>query len=98
MQESKEVASILEKTLAAENEVRAERRAQSPNRILQEDHNDKIFELADKRKFENQMRELELLKQKNELEKQKLQIEVLQIEKELKEEQLRRLQCSAPPL
>ncbi|KAH7968021.1 hypothetical protein HPB52_005340 [Rhipicephalus sanguineus] len=93
--------SVLEKTLAAENEVRAELLREEHRirvRILQEDHGDEFLERANKRKFENEMRELELLKQKNELEKQKLQIEVLEIEKELKKEQLRRLQCNAPPL
>ncbi|KAL1439204.1 hypothetical protein MTO96_001300 [Rhipicephalus appendiculatus] len=93
--------AVLEKTLAAENEVRAELLREEHAirvRLLQEDHDDMILERADKRKFDNQVRELELLKHKNELEKQKLEIEILQIEKELKNEQLRRLQCSAPVL
>ncbi|KAL1475737.1 hypothetical protein MTO96_037067 [Rhipicephalus appendiculatus] len=93
--------AVLEKTLAAENEVRAELLREEHAirvRLLQEDHDDMILERADKRKFDNQVRELELLKHKNELEKQKLEIEILQIEKELKNEQLRRLQCSASVL
>ncbi|KAL1428494.1 hypothetical protein MTO96_002868 [Rhipicephalus appendiculatus] len=89
------------RTLAAENEIRAELLREEHAirvRLLQEDHDDMILERADKRKFDNQVRELELLKHKNELEKQKLEIEILQIEKELKNEQLRRLQCSASVL
>ncbi|KAL1436855.1 hypothetical protein MTO96_049252 [Rhipicephalus appendiculatus] len=62
--------AVLEKTLAAENEIRAELLREEHAirvRLLQEDHDDMILERADKRKFDNQVRELELLKHKNEL-------------------------------
>ncbi|XP_049268442.1 uncharacterized protein LOC125757186 [Rhipicephalus sanguineus] len=48
--------AVLEKTLAAENEVRAELLQEEHRirvRILQEDHDDEILERANKRKLEN---------------------------------------------
>ncbi|KAH7940254.1 hypothetical protein HPB52_022574 [Rhipicephalus sanguineus] len=53
--------AVLEKTLAAENEVCAELLREEHRirvRTLQEDHDDEILERANKRKFENEMREL----------------------------------------
>ncbi|KAL3203875.1 hypothetical protein MRX96_041648 [Rhipicephalus microplus] len=91
----------LEKILAAENAICAELQKEEHAmriRLLQEDHDYKMREREDRRKFENQMRQLELSKHKKELEKQKLEIDILEIEKELKKEELRRLQCSVPHL
>ncbi|KAL3185936.1 hypothetical protein MRX96_028805 [Rhipicephalus microplus] len=93
--------AVLEKTLTAENAIRAELQKEEHAmriRLMQEDHDYKMREREDRRKFENQVRDLELSKIKNELEKQKLEIEILEIEKELKKEQLRRLQCNVPHL
>lgn len=93
--------AVLEKTLAAENAFRAELQKEEHAmriRLMQEDHDYKMREREDRRKFENQVRDLELSKLKNELEKQELEIDILKIEKELKKEQLRRLQCNVPHL
>ncbi|KAL3206359.1 hypothetical protein MRX96_010805, partial [Rhipicephalus microplus] len=93
--------AVLEKTLAAENAIRAELQKEEHAmriRLMQEDHDYKMREREDRRKFENKVRDLELSKLKNELEKQKLEVEILEIEKELKKEQLRRLQCNVPHL
>ncbi|XP_075744009.1 uncharacterized protein LOC119181540 [Rhipicephalus microplus] len=93
--------AVLEKTLAAENAIRAELQKEEHAmriQLMQEDHDYKMREREDRRKFENQVRDLELSKLKNELEKQKLEIDILEIEKELKKEQLRRLQCNMPHL
>ncbi|KAL3195544.1 hypothetical protein MRX96_045597 [Rhipicephalus microplus] len=93
--------AVLEKTLAAENAIRAELQKEEHAmriQLMQEDHDYKMREREDRRKFENQVRDLELSKLKNELEKQKLEIDILEIEKELKKEQLRRLQCNVPHL
>ncbi|KAL3223598.1 hypothetical protein MRX96_027273 [Rhipicephalus microplus] len=85
--------AVLEKAVAVENAIHAELLKEHAVRVwlLQEDHDYMMLERVDKRKHENQVRELEVSKQKNELEKQVLEIEILQIEKELKKEQLRRL-------
>ncbi|KAH8033699.1 hypothetical protein MRX96_001116 [Rhipicephalus microplus] len=93
--------AVLEKTLATENAIRAElQKKEHAMRIwlMQEDHDYKMQEREDRRKFENQVRYLELSKLKNELEKQQLEIDILEIEEELKKEQLHRLQCNVPQL